>query len=92
MCTARPFIMPLLRNMLPDAGCDDQDRRIHCAEVKERSGHYAEREKRTAGVNAGILVSEANKKSSLTLFRPAGNIARSAPAECGKRAGTGGCS
>ena len=53
MCTARPFIMSLLRNMLPDAGCDDQDRRIHCAEVKERSGHYAEREERTAGRPGG---------------------------------------
>ena len=40
---------------------------------------------------AGILVSEANKKSPRTLFRLAGNIARSAPAECGKRAGKGVC-
>ena len=39
------------------------------AKLKERSGHYAEREERTAGVNAGILVSEANKKSPRTLFR-----------------------
>ena len=39
------------------------------AKLKERSGHCAEREERTAGVNAGILVSEANKKSSRTLFR-----------------------
>ena len=62
------------------------------AKLKERSGHYAEREERTAGVGAGILVSEANKKSPRTLFRPAGNIARSAPAECGKRAGKGVCS
>ena len=39
------------------------------AKLKERSGHYAEREERTAGVGAGILVSEANKKSPRTLNR-----------------------
>ena len=82
MPTARPYIMPLPQDELLNNGCNDKDRRIH----------YAEREERTMSVGAGILKSEANKKSPRTLFRPAGNIARSAPAECGKRAGKGVCS
>ena len=55
MFTARPFIMPLSQDELLNNGYDEQDRRMHCAEFKKRSGHYAEREERTAGVNAGIF-------------------------------------